>query len=74
MMSLPSNAWQTIAGGLVVLLLYGSSFWGTFRRNPGNRLVECGVITVLVFLVTAFLFLIPGIPAWVPGYLMGLVF
>lgn len=57
----------TLGRSLPVFVLYGLFFWRTFKRNPGNRLIECGSITVIVFLA-----LIPMTAGGsVPGWLFG---
>jgi hypothetical protein len=34
---------------LFVFLGYVAFFWRTFKSNPGNRLVECGSMTLIAF-------------------------
>jgi len=36
-------------GSAVVILFYIVYLWRTFRSNPGNRLIECGTLTLIVF-------------------------
>jgi hypothetical protein len=35
---------------VLVFLLYGLSFWRIFKKNCGNKLIECGCVTLIVFL------------------------
>jgi hypothetical protein len=66
-----SNA--STAGAIVscfgVTAGYFYFFWRTFRRNRGNKLVECGTITVAVFFAMVPFSRIPGstnhIPDWI---------
>lgn len=54
-----------IVGSLGLILLYGFSFWTIFKRNPGNRVIACGSITLMVFAVMMALIRIPNFPTWV---------
>ena len=60
--------------GFCVVLLYGFALWRTFKSNPGNRVVECGSITLIVFVVMLALFKIPNIPVWLSAWLGLLLF
>ena len=54
---------------IFVFLGYVTFFWRTFKSNPGNRLVECGSMTLIVF----FAFLVVASlsqPGKVPGWLI----
>jgi len=42
---------RTVLEGMPVFTLYAMFFWQTFKSNPRNRLVECGSLTLIVFLV-----------------------
>src|SRR6266550_8596819 len=59
------------SSGLV--LFYGLAFWHIFKWNPGNKVIECGSITLMVFVATLALFK-AKFPAWVLGWLFLLVF
>ena len=49
---LPSHTiWVVRAIGLFVVYAY--VLWRLFKDNPGNRLIQCGSITLMVFLVMA---------------------
>jgi len=58
-----------IVTGFCVIAGYMVYLWRVFKSNPGNRLVECGVITVAVFLAMVPFSRIPGflesLPAWI---------
>jgi hypothetical protein len=58
---------------LALALLYGFSFWRIFKQNAGNRVVECGTITLMVFVVLMALAK-AKFPTWVLGWLAMLVF
>ena len=64
-------------GTIFVFLGYAAFFWRTFKNNPGNRLVECGSMSLIAFF--AFLALAssshPGkIPDWLILSWLTLVF
>jgi len=58
---------QDIGVGFCITLFYAIYFWLIFKKNPGNRLVECGVITVALFLAMLPLSKLVEIPAWLYG-------
>jgi hypothetical protein len=51
----------------LVFLLYGLFFWRLFKNNPGNRLVECGSITLIVFLAMVTINKTDSVPDWLFG-------
>ena len=61
------NHLHTIGGGVLVFLLYGLFFWRVFKKNPGNKLVECGCITVIVFLAMIPINSAGAVPDWLFG-------
>jgi hypothetical protein len=63
-----------IVSGIGLVLLYGYSFWRIFKRNPENKVIECGSIALMVFAVMIALFRIPFVPGWVLPYLGMLLF
>ena|ERR1700730_6492967 len=65
MIAVDPSVVRGIVGSLGLILLYGFSFWRIFKRNPGNRVIECGSITLMVFAVMMALFRIPNFPTWV---------
>ena len=58
---------QDVGGGFIVSLFYAFYFWRIFKQNPGNRLVECGVITVALFLLMVPMSSLGDIPDWLFG-------
>ncbi len=42
----------SITGSTGLVLAYGISLWRIFKSNPGDRFIECGSITVMVFVLT----------------------
>jgi hypothetical protein len=51
-----------ITSGIGLFLFYGYSFWRIFKSNPGNRVIECGSITLMLFAVLMALMRIPNLP------------
>jgi hypothetical protein len=74
MIAVDPNIVRGIAGTIGLVLLYGFSFWRIFKRNPGNKVIECGSITLMVFVVMIALFKIPNFPVLVLAWLGLLVF
>lgn len=56
---------QDIGGGLYSFVFYALFFWRVFKENPGNRVVECGVITLAVFFAMIPLTKLQDPPDWV---------
>ncbi len=54
-----------IAGGVGLILAYGLYAWRVFRSNPGNRFMESGSVTLMIFVVVLASRRIPHIPDWV---------
>ena len=55
--------------GVLIFLGYGLFFWRTFKSDPGNRLIECGSITLMVFLT--FMAMIGSNSDAAPSWLFG---
>jgi hypothetical protein len=51
-------------GTILVFLGYIGFFWRTFKSNPGNRLIECGSMTVIVFMAVIPLTQFGELPDW----------
>jgi hypothetical protein len=69
-MSLLASSVGKVIAVFGVAFGYLALFWRTFRQNRGNRLIECGAITLIVaFIGLATFVTIPGIsdhpPNWV---------
>jgi hypothetical protein len=52
----------TEARSIGLFLLYAFMLWRLFRDNRGNRVIQCGSVTLLLFLVMVALTRIPNIP------------
>lgn len=50
------------ARGIGLFSLYAFIFWRTFKDNPGNRVIQCGSITLMLLLVMMTLMRIPKFP------------
>jgi hypothetical protein len=51
-----------VAREIGLFFLYAFIFWRTFKDNPGNRVIQCGSITLMLFLVMVALMRIPKFP------------
>jgi ABC-type Na+ efflux pump permease subunit len=58
-----------IVSGFGVMAGYFIYFWRIFRSNRGNKLVECGAITVAVFLAMVPFSRIPGFTDHIPDWI-----
>ncbi len=54
-----------IAGGAGLILAYGLYAWRIFKRNPGDRFMESGSVTVMIFAVVLASRRILHFPDWV---------
>lgn len=63
-----------IVSAILAILYWGLLFWRTFRRNRGNLVIECGIVTIMIFLAMAFLSRIINFPDWAFGSLLATVF
>ena len=64
-------------GTILVFLGYATFFWRTFMSNRGNRLVECGSMTLIAtfaFLAVASLSHLGKVPDWLILLWLMLVF
>jgi hypothetical protein len=43
------NHLRTVGEGLLILLFFGLFLWRLLKSKPGNTLVECGFLTLIVF-------------------------
>lgn len=74
MFAVDKNIVRGVVGSLGLVLFYGFSFWRIFKGNPGNRVIECGSITLMVFVVMLVLFKVPDFPVWALAWLGLLLF
>jgi len=56
---------EPILSSLFVTLIYGFAFWRIVKANRGNRVIECGVIALVVLLSYGPISKIPNLPDWV---------
>jgi hypothetical protein len=56
---------QSVIGGVATLAFYGFAFWRVARQNSGNRVIECGSLTLIVMFALAALMRVPGLPDWI---------
>jgi hypothetical protein len=52
----------TVAKSTGLFLFYAFMFWRLFRDNRENRVIQCGSVTLMLFLVMVALTRIPNIP------------
>lgn len=63
-----SSTLQAVISSVALIGSYAFVSWRIIRSNPGNRVIECGSIALVVFFVMAAAFRIPNLPDWiVPG-------
>jgi hypothetical protein len=74
MTSVDPSITRGLIGGLGLIVAYGYSFWRIFKHNPGNKVIECGSITLVLFVVGIALFSIPNFPVWIIASLFLLIF
>jgi hypothetical protein len=59
----------SVVGGTLSALLvtgvYGLAFWRIVKANRGNKVIECGVLALLVLLSFGPISKIPNLPDWV---------
>jgi hypothetical protein len=58
---------------IVTVCFYVFVFWRVVKTNPGNRLIQCGTLTVVVFMLMLLLSRIPNFPAWYLGPLVSVL-
>jgi hypothetical protein len=74
MIGIDPNIVRGLIGSIGLLLAYGYSFWRIVKRNPGNKVVECGSIALVLFFVRLALFRIPNFPVSIIALWFFLVF
>lgn len=60
---MPSHL-QTLLRGLLVTAFYAFAFWRIVKTNRGNRVIECGVISLALAFASGFAAR-SGAPDWV---------
>ena len=54
-----------VTGGVGLILIYGLYAWRIFKSNPGDRFMESGSVTLMIFVVVLASRRIPSSPDWV---------
>jgi hypothetical protein len=73
MMATDEKMIRSIGGSLCAFFFYSLFFWRTFKSNPGNRVVECASLTLIVFIAFVFLCNPGDLPDWVFGLWLVLI-
>lgn len=47
------------------MAFYGIAFWRIARQNTGNRVIECGSLTLALMFALVALMRVPGLPDWI---------
>ena len=63
---------HNVIGAAVVVASYGFVFWRIVQSNRGNKVIECGTITIVLTFTMVALIEIPNFPTWVVA-LLGLL-
>jgi hypothetical protein len=56
---------RPIVSFLMVAVVYWLSLWRIIKGNRGNRLIECGSITLMLFFLMMLLMKFTSVPDWV---------
>lgn len=56
---------RSILSFLVVAVVYWLSLWRIIKGNRGNRVIECGSITLMLFFLMMLLMKLKNVPDWV---------
>ena len=56
---------RPIVSFLLVAIVYWLSLWRIIKGNRGNRVIECGSITLMLFFLLMLLMKIANLPDWV---------
>jgi hypothetical protein len=56
---------QSVIGGVAIVAFYGFAFWRIGRQNAGNKVIECGSLTLVVMFALAALMRVRGLPDWI---------
>src|ERR1700724_2343343 len=54
-----------VTGGVGLILMCGLYAWRIFKSHPGDRFMESGSVTLMIFVVVLASRRIPNIPDWV---------
>ena len=56
---------RSVVSGLAIAAIYGVIFWRILKTNRGNRVIECGIIALIVAFSFSPISKIPNLPEWV---------
>ena len=56
---------RPIVSFLIVAVVYWLSLWRIIKGNRGNRVIECGSITLMLFFLIMLLMKLSNVPDWV---------
>ncbi len=56
---------RSVVSFLVVAVVYWLSLWRIIKGNRGNRVIECGTITLMLFFFMMLLMKLTNLPDWV---------
>jgi|SRR5690348_3423092 len=73
-MAFGANLVNNVAGGIGIVLFYILPFWRIFKTNTEDRSIQCGAITIIMFVVMLVLVKIPNFPEWIFAALAVLMF
>jgi len=60
-----SRTESQILGFAVTVFFYGLFLWRLVKKNPGNRVIECGSMSIAVLLAFVLLSQATGLPDWI---------
>ena len=60
-----ASSLRPIVSFLVVAVVYWLSLWRIIKGNRGNRVIECGSITLMLFFLMMLLMKLTTLPDWV---------
>jgi hypothetical protein len=69
-----SNIQRAIIGGVCLILAYSIAVWRIIKTNRGDKFIECGSITLMVFVLTMAAMRISYFPSWVIEFLQFLLY
>lgn len=65
MLSPTASGVRPIVSFLIVAVVYWLSLWRIIKGNRGNRVIECGSITLMLFFLMMLLMKLTNLPDWV---------
>lgn len=68
------SSFRAAASFLIVAVVYWLSLWRIIKGNRGNRVIECGSITLMLAFLMMLLMKIPNLPDWLLPSLGVLIF